>query len=102
MSGQALQWESQGEGRFRVRGTLTFETALAAHASGERSLATSSSKVVTLDCSGIGASDSAGLAVLLEWVAIARARGIELRCQSLPESLLRLARISDVEAFISA
>lgn len=102
MSGYGAQWEAQGEGRFLVRGALTFETARAAHTSGELALAASTTKVVTLDCSGIGAADSAGLAVLLEWVAIARARGIELRCQSLPESLLRLAHISDVEAFISA
>lgn len=102
MSAAAPQWVSQGEGCYLVRGELTFATASVAYASGERGLAQSASKRVTLDCSGLTAADSAGLAVLLEWIALARSRGIELRCQALPDFLLRLARISEVEAFISA
>ena len=55
-----------------------------------------------MDCSGLGETDSAGLAVMLEWCAVARGRGQTLQFEALPETLERLARISEVDALIKA
>lgn len=53
------------------------------------------------DCSGIEAADSTGLAVLIEWKAEARRRGLQLVYSNLPESVSRLARLSDVETLLA-
>ena len=53
-----------------------------------------------IDCRGITTSDSAGLAVLLEWLSVAKRMGRSLRYAQLPEGLAALARISDVEQLL--
>ena len=53
-----------------------------------------------IDCRGITASDSAGLAVLLEWLSVARRAGRSLRYAQLPPGLAALARISDLEELL--
>ena len=45
-----------------------------------------------VDCSGITASDSAGLTVLLDWLALAKRDGRSLRYLNLPEGLLAIAQ----------
>src|SRR5579862_3301525 len=83
-------------GQLRARGALTFATARAAREAGLTSLA-SSSGALELDCGGITAADSAGLAVLVDWLGRARQAGRALRYLHLPEGLTTLARISDLQ-----
>jgi phospholipid transport system transporter-binding protein len=87
-------------GRFAVDGALTFATARRACELGERSFAGAAGDAVEIDCAGITASDSAGLAVLLEWLRIARRAGRKLRYTALPQGLMALARISEVDAML--
>jgi phospholipid transport system transporter-binding protein len=87
-------------GRFAADGALTFATARRACELGERSFAGAGGDAVEIDCTGITASDSAGLAVLLEWLRIARRAGRKLRYTALPQGLLALARISEVDAML--
>jgi phospholipid transport system transporter-binding protein len=89
-----------GDGALRLAGDLGFRTAAAAHAAGVGALVAASAGVLRVDCSGLADTDSAGLAVLLEWCAVARARGITLQFEALPETLQRLARISEVETLL--
>jgi len=49
-----------------------------------------------IDLKGVKRADSAGLALLLEWVARSRRRGRPILCQHLPQSLLDIARFSNV------
>lgn len=86
--------ESQGGGRFAVSGALTLATAAQALVAGERAFADAAS--IEVDLSGVVAADSAGLAVLLEWVRYARQRGRQLRLVSLPPMLTAIAGISEV------
>jgi phospholipid transport system transporter-binding protein len=87
-------------GRFSANGALTFATARRACELGERSFAGAAGDAVEIDCTGITASDSAGLAVLLEWLRVARRAGRTLRYIALPQGLLALARISEVDAML--
>jgi phospholipid transport system transporter-binding protein len=45
-------------------------------------------------------ADSAGLAVLVEWLATARVRGAKIRYQCIPAQILAVARISDLESLL--
>jgi phospholipid transport system transporter-binding protein len=53
-----------------------------------------------VDCSAVTASDSAGLAVLIEWLAWARRGGRELRYDGVPEAICAIARISEVDGLL--
>lgn len=96
-------FEDLDASRHALRGELTFSTAYAAYSDGVRRLmALGKGAHCEFDCSGLTESDSAGLSVLIEWKGEAARRGIALVYRGLPESLGRLARISDVEALLRA
>jgi phospholipid transport system transporter-binding protein len=88
-------------GRFAAEGPLTFATARRARELGEQILAGDSASALEVGCAGITASDSAGLAVLLDWLASARRAGRTLRYTQLPPGLAALARISEVEELLA-
>ena len=88
------------DGRSHVRGSLTFTTARRAREEGAEKFRGCSARSCEVDCSGITASDSAGLTVLLDWIAHAKRDGRALRYMNLPEGLLAIARISDLDEFL--
>ena len=106
MAGQARAAEGQGfefiarsaEGA-QVRGPLVFATARRAREAGLAALRAAGGALV-IDCGALGQTDSAGLAVLLDWLAEARRAQRQLRFEHLPEELLRLARISSVDGML--
>lgn len=55
---------------------------------------------LTLDLAGIDSADSAGLAWLINMVRDCRQDNIQLCLCNMPQSLLKLAKISDVEHFL--
>jgi len=82
------------DGRASLTGPLTFETvARLFHALEQGS--SGASQIGQIDLAGVGAIDSAGLALLLEWQSRARSRGDQLELHSAPEGLLRLARLCE-------
>ena len=88
------------DGQLAAQGPLTFSTARQAYEAGLRSLSSSVAREVEVDCGGITASDSAGLAVLLDWLGEAQRRGRSLRYRQLPAGLVALGRISEVEGLL--
>jgi phospholipid transport system transporter-binding protein len=56
---------------------------------------------LTLDLAAIPEVDSAGLALLIDWLAIARARSCQLHYAKPGKTLLALARLSEVEPLLS-
>ena len=50
-----------------------------------------------IDLSGVTGGDSAGLALLIEWLSVARGAGRELRYENIPLPMQQLARLSDLE-----
>ncbi len=85
---------------YGVRGALTFGTARQALEAGLRALASARGASIEVDCREVVASDSAGLAVLIEWLAWARRSGRDLRYSNVPEALCAIARICEVESLL--
>jgi phospholipid transport system transporter-binding protein len=86
---------------WRARGQLTFASARSARALGLSAVTGAAAGALEFDCAGISAADSAGLAVLIDWLAYARARGRTLRYRQLPAGIAALARISEVEELLA-
>jgi phospholipid transport system transporter-binding protein len=87
--------------RVQVKGALTFATARAAREAGLAILNRSTSREsLTVDCSGVGASDSAGLAALVDLLANATKRGRTVQFWNLPPGIVAAARISDIDSII--
>ncbi len=53
--------------------------------------------IKNIDLSGVGLADSAGLALLLEFQAMARRQGHRLRIINTPDNLLRLAKLCEAD-----
>ena len=89
-----------GEGRFALNGEMTFETA-------ERILLSSEDPFeqhtrIEVDLGGVTKSDSAGLALLLEWITWANHTVREIRFLEMPERVLAIARTTEVEQLLKA
>lgn len=98
MSVTAFRIEGASPGRIAASGDLEFATASAALKAGLDLIG--AGKAWTMDLSGITAGDSAGLAVLVEWLSAARARGATLAYVGVPAQVLAIARISDLEGLL--
>lgn len=95
-----LEVAQSAPGRFALRGDLTFRTARRAYEAGLRAFAAGDARDLEVDCSCVGAADSAGLAVLLGWLAWARRGAVRMRFAGLPEPIRAVAHISEVDALI--
>jgi phospholipid transport system transporter-binding protein len=84
----------------RVNGVLHFTTVTALLRSGSEAIANGRAGVI--DLAGVKDSDSSGLALLIEWLSIARAERKSLRYENIPVQLHQLARLSDVEELLTA
>jgi phospholipid transport system transporter-binding protein len=89
-------------GRVVVTGELTFASAREARQLGVLVLESSRADRIVIDCAGVTRADSAGLAVLLDWLAWGRRKSRSVSLQNLPESLVAIARISEVDGLLSA
>lgn len=88
----------EGEGRFRLTGDMTFDTA-------EDILQESEDLFeeytrIEVDLSGVEHSDSAGLALLLEWITWAIQTVREIRFEHIPERVMAIARTTEVESLL--
>ena len=82
--------------RLDVRGVLTFVTARRAYDAGLRALRKNGAPRLLIDLSGVTESDSAGLAVLIEWLAVGTRAGRDVRFANLPEGIRAVAEIGGV------
>jgi phospholipid transport system transporter-binding protein len=96
----AFEIGAGADGRAHIRGLLTFTTARHARDEGLRRFQECGARSSELDCSGITASDSAGLTVLLDWLALAKRDGRSLKFVNLPAGMLAIAKISDVDELL--
>jgi len=90
------------DGRVTVTGDLTFASARDARQLGVLVLEGSRAQRIHIDCSGVTRADSAGLAVLLDWLAWGRRNSRTISLENLPASLVAIARISEVDGLLTA
>ena len=90
--------ESLGAGRFRISGVLDASTAREMLEESDARFA--QFKDLDVDLGGVGESDSAGLALLIEWLRVARQQQKQIRFANVPAQIEALARISEVEDLI--
>jgi phospholipid transport system transporter-binding protein len=101
--GRSIEILERSGGRLEVRGALTFATARRARQLGLRLLSAAGlPKVLEVDCSGVTESDSAGLAVLLDWLACARGQDKTLHLRHLPAPIIAVAQISEVTELLES
>jgi len=89
-------------GRIAVTGELTFASARDARQLGVLVLESSRADRLVIDCGGVTRADSAGLAVLLDWLAWGRRKSRPISLENLPASLVAIAKISDVDELLTA
>ena len=89
-----------GDGRFSLSGRMTFDTAGDILQKSEDLFEPHT--LLEIDLSGITHTDSAGLALLLEWINWARHYVREIRFENVPEQILAIARISEVSDLLTA
>ena len=99
-TGAPFEFAAAGAARFAVRGAMTFATAARLHAAGLAAFRQSADASLELDCSGVLNADSAGLAVLVDWLAWAHQSGRTLHLRNLPAKLLAIARISELDTLL--
>jgi phospholipid transport system transporter-binding protein len=92
--------ETSGDGRVRVVGSLGFSSVNALLPQGSDLIGRGQAAVI--DLAGVTDSDSAGLALLIEWLSVAKHAGRSLRYDNIPSQLRQLAGLSEVEDLIAA
>jgi len=94
---RALRIETNAQGVVAVHGAITFYNAADALRAAPL---TSRDGRLDVDLSALADADSVSLAVLIAWVAQARARGADLRYLNAPQGLRNLAHLSDVDGLL--
>ena len=92
---------SSAPGRYAVVGPMEFANAAALLEQGSAAFsAAAPGAALSVDLLQVGRTDSAGLAVLMEWLATARHSGHNLTVINAPVTLLALARVSQLDTII--
>jgi len=82
----------ENNGHFVIDGDLTFATI------DKQTLKSFSflkaAKEITIDLSRVSNTDSAGLALMIEWIKYSRQNRTQLSFKNIPEQLLNLAKLS--------
>ncbi|MEW6647745.1 MAG: STAS domain-containing protein [Pseudomonadota bacterium] len=89
-----------GADGLRVAGDLTFATVTAL-LNGSSALFSAGSGPLSVDLSGVGRADSAGLALLIEWSRLARAAGRELQFRAVPAQMQAIAAASGLSGILA-
>jgi phospholipid transport system transporter-binding protein len=98
--GTEFQFEDLGDGRFALRGAVGFGTA-ARILEVSKTLFGEHSRI-EVDLEGVTDSDSAGLALLIEWVNWAKHYVREISYRNIPRQIRAIAEISEVEWMLEA
>jgi phospholipid transport system transporter-binding protein len=99
MSAAASSLESLGTGQYRLSGAVTVANAAALQRQGLSAFGGEHGPF-SIDLAAVAPIDSAGLALLIDWLAAAKAAGATLTYLHLPEPAKTLARLSEVETLL--
>ena len=82
-----------GEGQFIIEGDLTF-ASIDKKTLNLCPITHTTSKKIIIDLSAVSSTDSAGLALMIEWLKQSRQRHIQLHFKNIPQQLQHLAQLS--------
>jgi len=82
----------KSNGHFVIEGDLTFATIDQQTLKSFSFLKTA--KEITIDLGSVPCTDSAGLALMIEWIKYSRHNRTQLSFKNIPEQLLNLAKLS--------
>ncbi|PWV61806.1 STAS domain-containing protein [Plasticicumulans acidivorans] len=88
----------QRDGRLYASGELLLSTVAGLWPQARESWRSGS--CVEVDLSGVTHADSAGVALLVEWLREARAAGCEVRFVAMPEQMRAIAVVSDLDELL--
>jgi phospholipid transport system transporter-binding protein len=83
------------DGQFALNGSVTFATAGAILRESEQPF--EEHTLIEVDLSGVGETDSAALALLLEWITWANHTVREIRFTAMPDKILAIAKVTEVD-----
>lgn len=86
------------EGRLRIEGALDFGSVRRVLAETRERFPVSGPLLI--DLGGVSTANSAALALLLEWMELAAGRGTELCFCNLPDGIVRIAALSDLDTLL--
>ncbi len=87
------------DGQFAIEGELSKLTVPAVWRDAN-GLIQGATQNLVIDLKEVTRTDSAGLALLLEWMTLAHKKGLQIHFRNLPSQLGDIARVSDLEAII--
>lgn len=90
-----LSIHHQATGVFLIDGALTFSAINDKTASLLK--LTDTSGAIVIDLHGVASADSAGLALMIEWIKQAQKKRIALIFKNIPKQLMTLAKLSGLE-----
>jgi phospholipid transport system transporter-binding protein len=97
-SQQDASFEVLDGDRSRVIGALHFTTVTTLLPEGVAAI--DGGRAAVIDLASVTSSDSSGLALVIEWLSVAKAAGRPLRYENIPSQLQQLARLSEVEELL--
>jgi phospholipid transport system transporter-binding protein len=90
--------ESLGGGRFRLAGVLDAATVTDLFKQSHARFA--GLQTVEIDLGGVAESDSAGLALLIEWLRLGRRNNQQVKFLNIPSQITAIASISEVDELL--
>ena len=89
----------ENTGKFSINGILNFDTVISLNQAAQSKF--QNYRNITVDLAGVTYVNSAGLALLLEWKRQATIDKKSMKLQGVPQKLLNIARISEIEKILS-
>lgn len=80
-----------------LSGALDFDSVLALQQQGAQWIQKTAPAQFTLNLAGVTYSSSAGLALLLDWLRVAKHSGKQISVANMPVDMLALVRVSGLE-----
>jgi len=90
---------TRSEGLVQISGELTFDSTPGLYQELETRFQCTG-EAIDVDLAGVDRSDSSGLALLLEWQAMANRQNRKLRFSNSPANLLMLAKLCEADSLL--
>lgn len=95
----SIRFEPCGEGCYVLSGALSFATVSQTYTQASTIFA-DNHPALTFDLHGVTHTDSAGLALMMEWMRTARYQDKQIHFKNIPAQMLSIARLSGLDTIL--